>query len=454
MDEPRRHRGALALLDTATGERRSVDPEGQYLPIRPFPRTAARWSTCRRRWETGTTPRGGCSSTWTSAPARPGRCCPLTRVCGRPPGLLPRRRRPLYFIADEAGPRAGLPARPRHRRGHPADRLRGVHRPRRQPGRPRRLRAALRRRLAAGAGPARPRPGRTRSPSPCSDRRPTSPFPARSRRSGPGAEDGTPLRAWLALPPAGAADCPAPLLLWIHGGPLSSWNAWSWRWNPWLWPPAGTRCCCRTRPCPPATAYDFLQRGWGAWGGRAVHRPDGDHRRGHRAAGHRRGPAPPRWAARSAATWPTGSPTQTDRFRAIVTHASLWHLDAFAGTTDEPSFWHREFGDPLQKQERYLENSPHLRAESIRTPMLVIHGDKDYRVPIGEALRLWNDLDASRCRRSSSTSRTRTTGSSPRAREGLVRDRRGLPRRARPRRALAPPRPALIRRRLRPLTSG
>lgn len=24
--------------------------------------------------------------------------------------------------------------------------------------------------------------------------------------------------------------------------------------------------------------------------------------------------------------------------------------------------------------------------------MLVIHGDKDYRVPIGEGLRLWNDL--------------------------------------------------------------
>ena len=28
----------------------------------------------------------------------------------------------------------------------------------------------------------------------------------------------------------------------------------------------------------------------------------------------------------------------------------------------------------------------------IRTPMLVVHGDKDYRVPIGEGLRLWWDL--------------------------------------------------------------
>ena len=37
-------------------------------------------------------------------------------------------------------------------------------------------------------------------------------------------------------------------------------------------------------------------------------------------------------------------------------------------------------------------NSPHRYADAITTPMLVIHGDKDYRVPIGEALRLWWDL--------------------------------------------------------------
>jgi dipeptidyl aminopeptidase/acylaminoacyl peptidase len=39
-----------------------------------------------------------------------------------------------------------------------------------------------------------------------------------------------------------------------------------------------------------------------------------------------------------------------------------------------------------------LDNSPHRFVADIRTPMLVIHGDKDYRVPIGEAMRLWFDL--------------------------------------------------------------
>ena len=205
------------------------------------------------------------------------------------------------------------------------------------------------------------------------------------------AEDGTPMRAWLALPANAGADAPAPMLLWIHGGPVSSWNGWSWRWNPWLMVARGYAVLLPDPALSTGYGYAFLQRGWGRWGGRpftdlmtitdaALERPELDRSR-TAAMGGSFGGYMANWVA-----------TQTDRFRAIVTHASLWHLDAFAGTTDEPSFWHREFGDPLQKQERYLENSPHLRAEGIRTPMLVIHGDKDYRVPIGEALRLWYDL--------------------------------------------------------------
>jgi dipeptidyl aminopeptidase/acylaminoacyl peptidase len=37
-------------------------------------------------------------------------------------------------------------------------------------------------------------------------------------------------------------------------------------------------------------------------------------------------------------------------------------------------------------------NSPNRFVGNIRTPMLVIHGDRDYRVPIGEGLRLWYEL--------------------------------------------------------------
>jgi len=46
--------------------------------------------------------------------------------------------------------------------------------------------------------------------------------------------DGSTVRGWLVLPHGASAQAKAPLLLWVHGGPVSSWNSWSWRWNPWL----------------------------------------------------------------------------------------------------------------------------------------------------------------------------------------------------------------------------
>jgi dipeptidyl aminopeptidase/acylaminoacyl peptidase len=84
------------------------------------------------------------------------------------------------------------------------------------------------------------------------------------------------------------------------------------------------------------------------------------------------------------ANWVAG---HTDRFDGIVSHASLWALDQFGPTTDAYFYWRREM-----TAEMALANSPHRFVEEIRTPMLVIHGDKDYRVPIGEGLRLWAEL--------------------------------------------------------------
>ena len=63
-----------------------------------------------------------------------------------------------------------------------------------------------------------------------------------------------------------------------------------------------------------------------------------------------------------------------------------------SGTTDGPFYWRREFGHPETQPERYEKNSPHLHAAAITTPVLIIHGDKDYRVPVGEALRMYSDL--------------------------------------------------------------
>jgi dipeptidyl aminopeptidase/acylaminoacyl peptidase len=203
--------------------------------------------------------------------------------------------------------------------------------------------------------------------------------------------DGTEVRGYLALPSGAGPDAPAPLVLWMHGGPLSSWNAWSWRWNPWLLVARGYAVLMPDPALSTGYGPAMIERGWGQYGGapytdvmaitdEAVKRADIDEGRTAAMGGSFGG---------YLANWVAG---QTDRFSAIVTHASLWNLDAFEGVTDEAADWEREFGSAVERPERYLRWSPHRQVRNIRTPMLVIHGDKDYRVPIGEGLRLWWDL--------------------------------------------------------------
>jgi dipeptidyl aminopeptidase/acylaminoacyl peptidase len=205
------------------------------------------------------------------------------------------------------------------------------------------------------------------------------------------ADDGTPLRAWLVLPGGAAADRPAPLAVFIHGGPLSSWSSWSWRWNPHLLAARGYAVLLPDPALSTGYGQAFAGRGRGRWGGlpytdllalvdAALERPDLDADRTAAMGGSFGG---------FMANWVAG---HTDRFRCIVTHASVWSLEQFHGTTDEAVWWEREFGAPEADPERYRANSPDAHAARIRTPMLVIHGERDQRVPIGEALRLWTDL--------------------------------------------------------------
>lgn len=200
------------------------------------------------------------------------------------------------------------------------------------------------------------------------------------------AEDGARVASWLVLPPGASREDPAPLLLWIHGGPLGSWNAWSWRWSPWLMAAQGYAVLLPDPALSTGYGQEFIQRGWGRWGKEpytdlltatdsVCSRPDIDEGRTAAMGGSFGG---------YMANWVAG---HTDRFNAVVTHASLWALDQFAPTTDVAAYWEKEMTAQMR-----TENSPHHSVTNIVTPMLVIHGDKDYRVPISEGLRLWYDL--------------------------------------------------------------
>ncbi|MFJ9150538.1 prolyl oligopeptidase family serine peptidase [Streptomyces sp. NPDC102270] len=204
-------------------------------------------------------------------------------------------------------------------------------------------------------------------------------------------DDGFALRAWLVLPEGAGPDDPSPLLVNVHGGPQGSWSDWPGQWNPWPFAARGYAVLLPDPALSSGYGQRMQERGRGQYGGRPYHdvialtdaalaRPDLD-------------------ASRTAlAGWSFGgylagrAATRTDRFRALVSHAGLWNLEAFQSETDMHTYFREIFGDPRTRRERYEADSPHFNAAKLTTPMLIVHGGNDYRVPVSQSMALHHDL--------------------------------------------------------------
>lgn len=195
------------------------------------------------------------------------------------------------------------------------------------------------------------------------------------------AEDGTEIRAWLAHPGG-----QAPLLVFVHGGPWGSWNDWTWRWNPWPFVAQGYAVLMPDPAISTGYGQHMIDRGNDQLGGTPFTdllalidateaRDDIDASKTAVLGGSYGG---------YMANWFAGH--TGDRFSCIVTHASLWNIDIMGRTTDN-GIWHE-----WMSTEQASTYSPHDHAAKIEVPMLVIHGDKDYRVPISQGHALWHAL--------------------------------------------------------------
>ena len=196
------------------------------------------------------------------------------------------------------------------------------------------------------------------------------------------ADDGTPIRAWLVLP---EGEGPHPLVVFAHGGPWGSWNAWTYRWNPGPFAAAGYAVLLPDPAISTGYGQAMIDRGQQQLGGT----PFTDIMALTEAAGKRTDIDSERIALAGGsyggymANWVAGHTGSA--FKCIVTHASLWNTTSMGRTTDNSS-WDQAM------REQSAQYSPHLFAGDIEVPMLVIHGDKDYRVPIGQGQELWLDL--------------------------------------------------------------
>lgn len=208
--------------------------------------------------------------------------------------------------------------------------------------------------------------------------------------------DGQPVQSWITRPKGAFTDgARAPTLLWIHGGPIGmSGDGWHWRWNPLL---AVAQGYVVVQPNPRGSTgfgQDFVQGIWGnVWGQQCYRdlmavtdalqsRPEVD---GDRlmAMGGSFGGYMTNWIG-----------TQTDRFRCLITHASICTMAQFTGTTDHPAWWYLEMGgeNPYADPAGYDRHAPIRHVAQWKTPTLILHGEKDYRCPVSEGLNLFEAL--------------------------------------------------------------
>lgn len=85
--------------------------------------------------------------------------------------------------------------------------------------------------------------------------------------------------------------------------------------------------------------------------------------------------------------------TQTDRFKAAIDGDGLTNFVSFAGTSDLPWYLSQYLGGTFwQKHRLYLNRSPITFVNKIKTPLLILHGENDKRVPVSQSYELYNNL--------------------------------------------------------------
>ena len=84
--------------------------------------------------------------------------------------------------------------------------------------------------------------------------------------------------------------------------------------------------------------------------------------------------------------------TQTDRFKAISPGAGLANLYSMYSTNDIQDYLASFFGRPWTDEERYLAHSPIRYVGNVTSPMLILHGSQDTRVPVEQSVEFYQAL--------------------------------------------------------------
>jgi dipeptidyl aminopeptidase/acylaminoacyl peptidase len=209
---------------------------------------------------------------------------------------------------------------------------------------------------------------------------------------------GTSIHGFIAKPANFTPSKKWPLLVLIHGGPQSAWNDnWGYRWNPQVFASAGYVVLMPNPRGSTGYGQKFVDEISGDWGGKAytdimngvaevISSNNYIDKERIGAAGASYGGYMINWIEGH-------NNDKRFQFKVLVSHDGVFNLTSMYGATEELWFTDWEFkGTPWTNPAMYEKWSPHMFVKNFRTPMLVIHGELDYRVPVGEGLQLFTAL--------------------------------------------------------------
>lgn len=207
------------------------------------------------------------------------------------------------------------------------------------------------------------------------------------------ATDGQKIHSWVILPPDFNAEDEKkwPMLTYCQGGPQGQVGQWfSYRWNFHLMAAQGYVVLAVNRRGLPGFGQDWNDQISGDWGGQAM--------QDILAATDAMTSDPNIDSQRVAAVgasfggytvyWLMGNSGK--RFCAMISHCGVFNLESMYGSTEELFFVNWDMGGPYWKspelQAKYDLFSPHRYVGNWTVPLLVIHGEKDFRVPITQGI--------------------------------------------------------------------
>lgn len=186
-----------------------------------------------------------------------------------------------------------------------------------------------------------------------------------------------------------------PIAFLVHGGPQGSFgNAWSYRWNPQVYAGAGYAPVFIDFHGSTGYGQKFTDAISGDWGGKPLE----DLKKGLAAA-----EAKYPWLDGSRAcalgasyggymmNWIEGN--WSDGFKCIVNHDGVFDTRGMAYSTEEQWFTDWENGGPyFAVPENHERFNPVRYVSKWKTPMLVVHSDHDFRIPMAQGLSAFTAL--------------------------------------------------------------